>query len=83
MHAPDTPRRRTPPQNTVALGAGFGIGIVWIVLAVLALSSAFRGFANTRADWGVAYTLVGLLLAAAGIAAIVGTWLHLTQPETD
>ena len=75
--------RSAPPQNTVALAAGFGIGILWIVMAATSLWSAFRGYANDRADWGLAWGLVGVLLLAAGIAAMVGTWWHLTRVVTE
>jgi hypothetical protein len=81
MQHDQQPRRTVarPPQNTVALGAGFGIGILWIIFAVMALSSSFRGYANDRYDWGLAWGLVGLLLLAAGLAAIIGTWWHQTR----
>lgn len=68
-----------PPQNVVALGTGFGIGVLWLIMAGTSLWSAARGYANERYDWGIAWGLVGLLLAAAGIAAMVGTWWHLTR----
>jgi hypothetical protein len=67
------------PQNTVALGAGFGIGVLWIVMAVTSLWSSVRGWINGRGDWGLAWGLVGVLLLAAGIAAIAGTWWHQTR----
>ena len=67
------------PQNVSALAAGFGIGILWIVFALTCLISAARGFANGRSDWGVGWGLVGVLLLAAGIAAMVGTWWHQTR----
>ena len=71
--------RTTGPQNTAALATGFGIGILWVVMAITSLWSAVRGFSNDRSDWGVAWGLVGILLLAAGIAAMVGTWWHLTR----
>lgn len=72
-----------PPQNTTALVAGFGVGILWIVMAVTSLWSAARGYANDRSDWGLAWGLVGVLLLAAGIAAIVATWWHLTRVTAE
>jgi len=69
----------TTPTNTAALGAGFGLGILWLVMAGTSLWSAARGFLNGRADWGIAWGLVGVLLAAAGTAAIIGTWWHQTR----
>jgi hypothetical protein len=77
--APATSR---PPTNTAALGVGFGIGIFWWIMAATSLWSAARGYANHRYDWGLAWGLVGLLLAAAGTAAMVGTWWHLSR-QTD
>jgi hypothetical protein len=68
-----------PPQNTVALGIGFGIGIFWWVMAITALWSAVRGYGNERYDWGLAWGLIGLLLLAAGTIAMAGTWWHLTR----
>lgn len=67
------------PQNVSALAAGFGIGILWLVFAATCLISAARGFANDRPDWGFGWGLPGVLLLAAGIAAMVGTWWHLTR----
>jgi hypothetical protein len=69
----------TGPQNTVALGAGFGIGILWVVMAVTSLWSAVRGYMNDRGDWALAWGLVGVLLLAAGLAAMIGTWYHQTR----
>jgi hypothetical protein len=68
-----------PPQNTVALGVGFGIGIFWWVMAITALWSSARGYGNERYDWGLAWGLIGLLLLAAGTIAMAGTWWHLTR----
>lgn len=68
-----------PPQNTAALGTGFGIGILWWLMAGTSLYSSFRGYSNDRHDWGLAWGLIGLLLLAAGTAAMVGTWWHLTR----
>lgn len=70
-----------PPQNTVALGAGFGVGILWLIMAFTSLWSSVRGFANDRTDWGLAWGLVGILLLAAGVLAMAGTWWHLTRVE--
>jgi formate/nitrite transporter FocA (FNT family) len=72
-----------PPQNTTALGVGFGIGIIWVVMAGTSLFSAYRGYSNDRYDWGLLWGLVGLLLLGAGTAAMVGTWWHLTRIRDD
>jgi hypothetical protein len=63
----------------MALGVGFGIGVLWLVMAATALWSAFRGYMNGRWDWGLAWALIGLLLLAAGLAAMIGTWWHQTR----
>lgn len=72
-----------PPQNVVPLAAGFGIGIFWLLMAVTSLWSSYRGYHNERYDWGLIWGLIGLLLAAAGIAAMIGTWWHLTRVQQD
>jgi hypothetical protein len=71
--------RNDAPQNTTALAAGFGIGLLWLAMAATSLWSSIRGYTNHRLDWGLAWGLVGVLLLAAGIAALVGTWWHLTR----
>ena len=58
-----------PPQNTTALGIGFGIGVLWLVMAATALWGSIRGYLNQRWDWGLAWALIGLLLLAAGPTA--------------
>jgi hypothetical protein len=68
-----------PPQNTVALGSGFGIGLFWWVMAITCFWSAWRGYDHGRFDWGLLWGMVGLLLAAAGTAAMFGTWWHLSR----
>jgi hypothetical protein len=72
-------RMASAPQNTAALASGFGIGILWLLMAGTSLWSSARGWLNGRADWGIAWGLVGVLLLAAGIAAMVGTWIHQTR----
>jgi hypothetical protein len=73
--------QKSPPQNTAALGVGFGIGILWWIMGITSLWSSFRGYGNERYDWGLAWGLIGLLLLAAGTAAMVGTWMHLTRAQ--
>lgn len=65
--------------RTVAQVAGFGIGVMWFILAVVALISAARGFGNDRVDWGLGWGLVGTLLLAGSATAIIGTWWHLNR----
>ena len=62
--------------NKLALGAGFGIGTVWIAIGLWCLVSGIQGYANHRSDYGLVWTLVGVLLLGGGTAAIVGTWWH-------
>lgn len=62
--------------NKLALAAGFGIGVLWILTALWCLISGFKGFSHSREDYGLVWTLVGVLLLGAGSAAIVGTYWH-------
>jgi hypothetical protein len=67
--------------NKLALAAGFGIGILWVAMALWCLVSAIRGFSDNRPDYGLAWSLVGVLLLAAGSAALIGTWWHNLRPH--
>ncbi|MGH7467694.1 MAG: hypothetical protein ACRENP_06860 [Longimicrobiales bacterium] len=69
--------------NKLAVLAGFGIGLTWILTALYTLVRAFGGLRDDRYDYGVAWTTVGVLLLAAGIAALIGTWWHQLRPPTD
>ena len=75
-HAPT--HTKQPPRGGPGLLAGFGIGVVWVILSGISLWSAVRGYANHRYDWGLAWLVVGILIGAAGIIAMVATWHHLT-----
>lgn len=69
--------------NKLALAVGFGIGILWIAMAIFALTAAFQGFGDQRNDYGLAWSLVGVLLFAAGTCALVGTWWHQLRPHPE
>ena len=62
--------------NKLALGAGFGIGALWILMALWCLKSGIAGFSDSREDYGLVWTVVGVLLLGAGVASIVGTYWH-------
>jgi hypothetical protein len=66
----------TNKANPLALAAGFGIGVLWIAMALWSWISAFRGFGDNRSDYGVIWAVVGTLLLGAGLAALIGTWWH-------
>ena len=69
-------------RNPMALATGFGIGILWIASALYILVHAIRGFMDHRPDYGMSWSLVGVLLLAAGVSAVIGTWWHLLRrPE--
>jgi len=61
---------------------GAAIGTTWVALAAAAIWSATRGALNGRPDWALAWGLVGGLLLAAGIAALFGSWWHVTRIES-
>ncbi|MBI4408589.1 MAG: hypothetical protein HY561_02695 [Gemmatimonadetes bacterium] len=63
-------------RRTVVMAIGVAIGALWIAMATAALWSSVRGFSSGRSDWGLGWGLVGILLLAAGGAAIVGVWWH-------
>ena len=61
------------------LGTGIVVGVLWLIMAGTSIWSAFRGAANHREDWALAWGLVGGLLTIAGLAAIIGSWWHETR----
>ena len=62
--------------SLVAIAAGIAVGVLWLLMASWSLVSAFQGLANHRSDWWLAWFLVGVLLAAAGLCAILATLWH-------
>lgn len=62
--------------SMVAIGAGIVVGVLWLAMALASLVSAFQGLANGRSDWWLAWFLVGILLAAAGLCSIGATLWH-------
>ena len=69
--------------NKLALAAGFGIGVLWIAMAVYCLYSAVNGFSDNRPDYGLAWSLVGVLLLGGGTMALIGTWWHQLRPQHE
>jgi len=72
------PIDRPFPRSGV-MAAGTVVGLLWLAMAFGSLWASVRGYANDRLGWGLAWGLVGILLLAGGIAAIVGTWYHLNR----
>jgi hypothetical protein len=66
----------TNKANPLALAVGFGIGVLWIAMAFWAFASSIKGFNDARSDYGLVWSVVGVLLLAAGGSALVGTWWH-------
>ena len=66
----------TNKANPIALAAGFGIGVIWIAMALWCWISSIRGFNDNRSDYGLIWAVVGTLLLGAGLAALIGTWWH-------
>jgi hypothetical protein len=62
--------------HRLALAAGFGIGLVWLVMGLWCLVNGIQGYSNHRTDYGLLWTVVGVLLLGCGSAAIFGTWWH-------
>ena len=69
--------------NKLALAAGFGIGVLWIAMALYCLYSAISGFSDNRPDYGLAWSLVGVLLLGAGVMSVLGTWWHQLRPHHE
>lgn len=65
-----------PAPNKLALAAGFGIGALWLLMALWCLANGIKGYANDRTDYGLVWTVVGVLLLGGGSAALIGTYWH-------
>jgi hypothetical protein len=68
--------------NKLALAVGVGIGISWVAMALYMLVHAFSGISDSRPDYGLAWGLAGVLLLAAGVASLIGTWWHVLRAPT-
>lgn len=56
--------------------AGILVGLVWLIMAGGAFRTASLGSAGGHPDLGLWWSVIGALLAIAGLSAIVGTWIH-------
>ena len=72
-----------PLPKAVAWVPGLLIGLLWLAMAYVTVSSSLRGYANGRSDWGLGWGLVGFFLLAAGLSALVGTWWNNTRANED
>jgi hypothetical protein len=69
--------------NKLAVAVGFGIGLAWIAMALFTIARAVAGFNYNRPDYGLAWSLAGVLLLAAGVAALIGTWWHVLRVHPE
>jgi hypothetical protein len=60
---------------------GWGVGVVYLVIAYGAYSRASAGWDAGHGEIGFWWTVVTVLLLIASLAAFVGTWIH-TQQRT-
>jgi len=58
---------------------GFVVGLVWLVFAVGAFKNSAAGWSAQASDLGFWWGVIGVLLAMAAAAALLGTWIHTRQ----
>jgi hypothetical protein len=58
---------------------GMGVGVVWLVMAFIAFDFGRDGWAEGFSDLGFWWDVIAAILAIAGCAALIGTWIH-TRP---
>jgi hypothetical protein len=63
-------------ERVVGMAAGFGIGTILLVLALVAATAARSWAAVDRSGAVVGYSIVTLFLTLAGLGAIIATWNH-------
>ncbi len=61
---------------------GMGVGVVYVVLAFAAFSRASSGSEAGHGDIAFWFSVVGVFLSIASLAAFIGTWIH-TQEKSD
>ncbi len=62
--------------------AGLIIGVVYLLIAMGAFKTGMDGWGAGHSDLGVWWSVIGTLLAMAGIGAILGTWVHAWSDES-
>jgi len=74
----DVTRRRRGFRLTkaVARACGMAVGVAWLGMAFGAYQSASAGWDAGHSDLGFWWTVIGALLAIAGLSAMIGTWIH-------
>ena len=58
---------------------GFVVGLVWLVFAAVAFKNSAAGWSAQASDLGFWWGVIGVLLAIAAGAALLGTWIHTRQ----
>jgi hypothetical protein len=61
---------------------GWGVGVVYVVLAFAAFSFASAGRADGHGELGFWFSVVGTFLSVAALGAFIGTWIH-TRSSTE
>ena len=68
-------------HKRLGMVVGYGIGVTWVVLAILTLVAAIRGSSYGRPDYALSWGLVGTFLLGAGLCSLIGTWWHTRHHE--
>ena len=61
--------------------AGLVIGVIYLLIAMGAFKSGMTGWGAGHSDLGFWWTIIGCLLAIAGLGALLGTWVHAWSDE--
>jgi mono/diheme cytochrome c family protein len=61
---------------------GIGVGVAWLGMAYVSYRSASAGWDAGHSDLGFWWTVIGAILAIAGLSAMIGTWIH-TQSSDE
>ncbi len=60
---------------------GVAIGIVYLGIATVTLMYSTGSWREGHADIGFWFTVIAVFLVVAGLGAIIGTWLHTSEPK--
>lgn len=61
--------------------AGLIIGVIYLLIAMGAFQKSITGWGQGHSDLGFWWTVIGSLLAIAGLGALMGTWIHAWSDE--
>ena len=58
---------------------GFGVGVLYLIIAFGAFRKSSAGWAADHSDLGFWWGVIAALLTIAALGALIGTWIHTSR----